>query len=191
MRLEIKLRIGIIGLLTAFGVASYGSTNVEVMVSQNVDTAKTDNQMKEEKLITDWWSSSMGFNALPLERLSFPIAYHDNGLVRAKFKAEKVFLPKDENDSVRAYDMRIQLFDEDGGIAGYYSATNCIFDRNDGIGFCEGHVTIYYRAPYKNIVIYGTNMLWNVTERSAKVLVNPAVTFSTNSFLKELNGAFR
>lgn len=126
---------------------------------------------------------------IPISGLSFPVDTFPDGTTRARFNAEKAFLPEDEDDFVRADDVLIELYDEDSSILGYFIAEKCVYDKSTCVGYCEGAVRIEYRAPERTIRIDGTNMQWNVGARNVKILTSPKVTMS--EIMRGLGDSFK
>lgn len=156
-------------------VAVSGKANTEVDV---VDFAR------------NWASSDMNTGeGVPMDDISFPVDHFPNGTVRAQFKAKKAFIPDDENDFVKAEGLVLELYDEHGGIQGYYIAEKCIFDRTTRTAYCEGRIRIEYRAPERTIRVDGDGMQFDLVSRNAKILANPKVTMQ--EIMGELKGAFK
>ena len=126
---------------------------------------------------------------IPISGLSFPIAYYDDGSIRARFNADDAFLPADESAFVLAKGLMIEHYDEAGKVNGYYLASDCKFDRVIKTGYCDCPIRIEHRAPERNISVVGTNRQWNLESRIVKI--SGGVSVKMSKIMGELEGAFR
>lgn len=126
---------------------------------------------------------------IPISGLSFPVAYYDDGTIRARFNAKDAFLPADESAFVMAKGLMIEHYDEAGKVNGYYLAPECKFDRVIKTGYCDCPIRIEHRAPDRNISVIGTNMQWNLESRIVKI--SGGVNVKMSKIMDELEGAFR
>lgn len=140
---------------------------------------------ENERRLSKAWDLGESKDAIPLEDTTFPIAHYPGGNVRAQFKADKAFLPPDDDDFVRAYGVTVEMFSEKGLFEGVFRALNCIYDRSTRSGYCPGAVLILYR----NIEITGSNMVWHVENRNARILARSKVVL--NRFSDGMKGAFK
>lgn len=184
MTWQVKIRaVALVIVLAAFASAG---TNAASAVEQRKGGTET----AAEELARNWASSDMNTGeGVPMENLSFPVDHFPDGTVRAQFKADKAFIPDDENAFVKASGVIIELYDEKGGLMGAYFAESCIFDRSTRTGYCEGKVRIEYRAPGRNIRVDGDGMQWDLVTRNAKILANPKITMA--EIMPEIGGAFK
>ncbi len=125
----------------------------------------------------------------PIENLSFPVNYYDDGTVRAFFKARKAFVPDDPKLTIRAIDVEIIQNDTNGRQAGIIVAKKCAYLRREQLGYSEGEVRLFARAPDKAIVLCGTNMVWDLVKQNVRISVSPKVTMAP--IMNELGDAFR
>ncbi len=125
----------------------------------------------------------------PLENLAFPLVFYESGQLRTHFSAKTAFLPTEKNGYLRASDVVIEHYAENGAVNGYYVTDKCVFSKVEQVVCSEGFVRITYKAPSENINITGTNMVWDLVHTNAVILVNPKVTMA--DFMTEIGGAFR
>ncbi len=137
-----------------------------------------------EARLVEAWGRGVPDGAVPLEDTSFPVAHYPNGNVRAQLKADHAFLPPDEDDFVRGHGVIVEMFSELGRFEGMFQADNCIYDRSTRSGYSEGNVLILYR----NVEITGSNMMWHVVNRNARILSRSKVVL--NRFSEGMKGAF-
>ncbi len=163
---------GVADIAAAGGVFSASATNA-------VDMAGN------ERRLIEAWDKGVPPDVTPMEDTSFPIAHYPNGKLRAQFKADRAFLPQDDEAFVRAHGITVEMFSDAGIFEGVFLADNCIYDRSTRSGYCVGFVRLLYR----NVTITGTNMVWHMENRNAKILSHSKVVL--NRFSEGMKGAFK
>lgn len=129
------------------------------------------------------WRQEADPSAMPVENLSLPIDHYPNGRPRAVLKAARALVPP--KGFIRAGDVNVEMYDEQGRLEGLFLAENCIYDRLTQCGYCEGTV----RIERSGVRITGVNMVWQMRERSAKILSRAEVR--VERFVKGFGGLFK
>ena len=174
------------GLLLAVSLAA-GSEKAPAPAPAPRPVAKppVQNARAAEQSLIAAWTQAVDPAAMPVENMALPIAHHPGGQVRAMLKAVKALLPANDSGYVRGQDVVIELYDPTGLLEGIFITDTCIYDRKTESGYCEGKVRIERRGVH----ITGTNMVWNLNNRSAKILSRPEVRF--NRFMEGIGDAFK
>lgn len=181
---RLGVRPSAIGWLLVVGVAA-GSERAPAPVARIVSTQLVQNARATEHALIAAWAQTVDPAAMPVENMSLPIAHHPGGQVRAMLKAVQALLPANDSGYVRAKDVVVELYDPAGQLEGIFITDSCIYDRKTESGYCEGKVRIERRGVH----ITGTNMVWNLSSRSAKILSQPEVRF--NRFMEGIGDAFK
>ena len=189
MRLSGKPRTRVLrplatGVMLAVGVAA-GSEKAPAPAPRPAAAQSVQSARAAEQTLIAAWTQTVDPEAMPVENMSLPIAHHPGGQVRALLKAVHALLPASDSDYVRARDVVIELYDPAGLLEGIFITDTCIYDRKTESGYCEGKVRIERRGVH----ITGTNMVWNLNNRSAKILSRPEVRF--NRFMAGIGDAFK
>ena len=146
------------------------SAMAEATISSARDVEKADRADTERKLM-DAWKGAADSSAIPMVGISFPVSHHDNGGVRLQFRAGEALLPSLNSDYLRAKDITLELFTPTGAMVGAFHGDRGLYDRAARVGFCEGPVLIVN----KDVRIDGTNMIWDLESRNAKILKSARV----------------
>lgn len=176
----------------AGGEGRAAATNDVAEASSTNRLAKT---VIQQTLMKTWADVESSEGDIPLEDVSFPLASYPDGSVRVQFMASHALLPQDEKAYVRAKGVYMEMFEPSPQqeaqakgahvLDGVFQADNCIFDRATRTGYCEGWV----RLQYRNVKITGTNMVWDMESRNAKILSGARVV--VNRFMQDVGKVFR
>lgn len=139
----------------------------------------------EEKKLMVAWGDLGEQKATPVESMKLPILHYPDGRVRALLSAERALIPVDDSGYVRAKGVVVEMYAEDGRFEGAFIADNLFFDRSTSESYCEGAV----RMEWRDLRITGSNMVWNLETRNAKILSEPRV--EVNRFMVGLKDAFK
>ena len=74
----------------------------------------------------------------PVEKLTLPLDYYENGRIRAVLRAERAQLFPD--GGIYAEKVCVEMLTADGQADGSLTAEGCVFDRKAKHGYCEGPV---------------------------------------------------
>ncbi len=148
-------------------------------VTNTVDVADIEHRLVEA------WERGKSKDAVPLEDTTFPISHYPNGNVRAQLGAKHAFLPPSDDPFVFGHGVVVEMFSEKGLFDGVFKTDHCVYDRSSRSGYCVGSVEILYR----NVEITGTNMIWHVVNRNARILSHSKVVL--NRFSEGMKGVFK
>lgn len=165
-------------LLAAAGMCAFGA---QPTVATNEAAAVS----AQERALIDAWHKGYAGATLPVENMTMPIASHPNGRVRALLKAGRALLPATDDNYVRGSNVVIESFAPDGRLDGIFITDNCFYDRATSSGYCDGKVRIEHRG----VRIRGVNMVWNLQNRTAKIMSQPEVRF--DRFIQGIGDAFK
>ncbi len=122
------------------------------------------------------WHRPADPQAMPVDDLTLPLERHPNGQAQALLKAAHALVP--EHGHLRARDVVIEMYDENGRLEGVFVAENCIFDRAGEAGYCPGKV----RIERLGLRITGVDMVWQMREKTARILSQAEVR--TDRFIR-------
>lgn len=88
------------------------------------------------------WEEAKAMMTAPVENLTLPAQYHDNGRVKVMLHAKQAQMLG--LDVIFARDMHLDLFDDKGIREGTMDMDDCLFNRKSGEGYCRGRVRIDY-----------------------------------------------
>ncbi len=110
------------------------------------------------------WDEAKASMASPVENLMLPLAYYENGRMRAVLRAKRAQLMGEE--MVFAEDVRVDLLTVDGKPDGCLMAQDCLFDRLSKHGYCRGQV----HAVMGTDRLKGLGMYFSIEEQFIKIL---------------------
>ncbi len=164
--------VGAVALLMAVALTGMAATN-QVAASES-----------EGRLIEAWQEAGSS-GAMPVKEMTLPVAHYDDGTVRALLRAKEALIPPNDKGPVRARGVVVEMFSEKGLFEGVFIADKLFYDRNTNDSYCEEAV----RLEWRDIKITGSNMVWNLETRNAKILSHPKVEL--NRFMEGIGEAFR
>lgn len=182
----ISLALAVAGLF-CFAAGEPESVPVETETGKSIVPESTNSLSRAEvqQRLIEAWKRDEGKEIIgtPVEDLSFPLAFFEDGSTRVRFSAKGGVWPDDENEFIRANSIHIETYDNAG--LGFFHADNCIYDREYQMGYCDGPV----RLQYKNIKVFGTNLVWDISSTNATIIGGARTTL--NGFIKNLGSVFR
>jgi len=114
--------------------------------------------------LADKWDVSKAAMTSPVENLTLPLDYYDNGRMKAVLHATKAQMLADS--IIFAEGVVVDLLTEDGKPDGRLTAEGCLFDREAKRGYCEGAVNVVKGTDR----IKGRGMYFSIEEQFIKIL---------------------
>lgn len=148
-----------------------------------LDVAETASTTASNALMEAWQKTAAEPQTMPVENLSLPIDHFASGRPRAILKAAHALVPP--KGYIRARDMQVEMYTEEGRLEGIFLAEHCIYDRQTESGYCEGNV----RIERNGLRVTGVNMVWQVQTRSVKILSQAEV--KVERFIRGMGGLFK
>jgi hypothetical protein len=100
----------------------------------------------------------------PVENLTLPLEHHLNGRVRAVLRARTASMADDR--LVRAWQVTVDLFTDEGAPDGRIEAESGLFDRGSRRGYCCGAV-VFSRQEAR---VSGTDLFWSAEQQQLRIL---------------------
>ena len=134
--------------------------------SDNDDVAYLFNRHTESvwRPFAEKWASSKAAMTSPVENLTLPLDYYDNGCMKAVLHAQKAQLLPDS--LIFAEGVCVDLLTVDGKPDGKLLAEGCLYDRQAKRGYCEGPVNVVKGTDR----LKGRGMYFSIAEEFIKIL---------------------
>lgn len=110
------------------------------------------------------WAPSKAAMTSPVENLTLPLDYYDNGCMKAVLHAQKAQMLPD--GIIFAEGVCVDLLAADGKPDGKLIAEGCLFDRQAKRGYCEGAVNVVKGTDR----LKGRGMYFSIEEQFIKIL---------------------
>jgi hypothetical protein len=110
------------------------------------------------------WDASKASMTSPVENLTLPLDYYENGRMKAVLHAKRAQMLGEEY--VFAEGVLVDLLTVDGKPDGKLVAEGCLFDRQAKRGFCRGAVHVVKGTDR----IWGRGMYFSIDEQFIKIL---------------------
>ena len=114
--------------------------------------------------LAEKWGSVKAAMTSPVENLTLPLDYYDNGRIKAVLHARKAQMF--ENSLIFAEDVTVDMLTVDGKPDGHLTAEGCLFDRQAKRGYCEGAVSVVKGSDR----LKGRGMYFSIEEQFIKIL---------------------
>jgi len=114
--------------------------------------------------LADKWNVSKAAMVTPVENLTLPLDYYDNGRMKAVLHAVKAQMFDD--GLIFSEGVVVDLFTVDGKSDGRLTADACLFNRQDKHGYSEGIVHLVKGSDR----IKGRGMYFSIDEQFIKIL---------------------
>ena len=152
--------------LCVCGAAALLATGGGAFAVQEDEVAHWFNRHSEAvwRPLAEKWAVSKAAMTAPVENLTLPLDFYDNGRMKAVLHAERSQLVAD--GLIFAEGVFVDMLTEDGKPDGRLTAEACLFDREAKHGYCEGAVHLVKG----NDRIKGRGMYFSIEEQFIKIL---------------------
>jgi lipopolysaccharide export system protein LptC len=120
-------------------------------------------------------SLSRAQDAPEMTNLKLPLELHENGKVKTQVTAGTAVVS--EQGEIRAKDVKIEMFDEDGKLDAVVIAESCYVDREKE--FVTSDTQIEFERH--DLLITGRGFEWNGKEQTFKILHKAKVVFKSKA----------
>lgn len=107
----------------------------------------------------------------PIRNLRVPLEHHPDGRVKTQIVAETAIIGAD--GSIKATNIKVEMYNEDGQVAGMAQAGDCVVDRERGTVTSDSRVQFTQRG----LSVAGMGFEWNAETRSFMIHDQARVVF--------------
>lgn len=134
--------------------------------AEDPDVAHWFNRHSEEpwRPLVEKWAPMKAAMTTPVENLTLPLDYYDNGRMKAVLRARKAQMFPD--NLIFAEGVVLDLLTEDGRPDGRLTADGCLFNRQSKLGYCEGAVGLVKGTDR----LKGRGMYFSIEDQFIKIL---------------------